>query len=101
MADLKATTVGPIGLLSFVQLMKMSQFRTVYGNNEPVNSFIPGYFYSAPSNPLLLRGAHDYSTNRPRSFTQGRIKPSGAPCQIYRGPFVPFPFHSTTPFPEH
>ena len=36
---------------------------------ENVNSFIhSGHFYSAPSSPLLLRGAPDYSTDTVSEF---------------------------------
>src|SRR6218665_1770406 len=42
-------------------------FIFIYPQN--INSFIhSGYFYSAPSSPLLLRGAPDYSTDTVSEF---------------------------------
>src|SRR6218665_3177219 len=45
------------------QLMFRSEYDVTF-----IHSFIPAIFYSAPSSPLLLRGAPDYSTDTVSEF---------------------------------
>ena len=45
------------------------QLNVQYAKASDVHSFIhSGHFYSAPSGPLLLRGAPDYSTDTVSEF---------------------------------
>ena len=55
---------------AFVSAVESSSLRLrLKMNVESHNSFIhSGYFYSAPSSPLLLRGAPDYSTGTVSEF---------------------------------
>src|SRR6218665_578446 len=55
---------------AFVRAVESSSLRLrLKMNVESHNSFIhSGYFYSAPSSPLLLRGAPDYSTDTVSEF---------------------------------
>src|SRR6218665_3865146 len=50
-----------------------------------IHSFIhPGHFYSAPSSPLLLRGASDYSTDTVLEFHAERLVRK----RLVQGPYV-------------
>src|SRR6218665_3543818 len=49
-------------------IMRTTWFRTLY-SHACIYSFIhSGHFYSAPSSPLLLRGAPDHSTDTVSEF---------------------------------
>jgi len=51
------------------QLLRLAHFYATVTFHSFVHSF--GHFYSAPSSPLLLRGAPDYSADTRRSAHPG------------------------------
>src|SRR6218665_3178735 len=55
-----------IHMMSFFSLPMLTVAMDVVCNCSFIHSF--GHFYSAPSSPLLLRGAPDYSTDTVSEF---------------------------------
>src|SRR6218665_997748 len=54
-----------------------------------VHSFIhSGHFYSAPSSPLLLRGAPDYSTDTVSEFRSAQATVQNVSKGLAQGPYV-------------